>query len=124
GGRPSPRDRTRGQDNVERPRTDETGTSAEGREQPVVEPQVETTPAPVADAPDSTTPATKHDEPQKLDKSGDESAEKTRRCSFRARRSSASTSVAAGPATRRTRRRSSAATSGCRRSRTAGSRTG
>jgi len=78
GGRPSPRDRTRGQDNVERPRTDETGTSAEGREQPVVEPQVETTPAPVADAPDSTTPTTMHDEPQKLDKSGDESAEETR----------------------------------------------
>ena len=78
GGRPSPRDRTRGQDNVERPRTDETGTSAEGREQPVVEPQVETTPAPVADAPDSTTPTKMHDEPQKLDKSGDESAEETR----------------------------------------------
>src|SRR5437868_6653101 len=37
GGRPAPRDRTRGQDNVERPRTDETATSAEGREQPVVE---------------------------------------------------------------------------------------
>src|SRR5947209_14159856 len=49
GGRPGQRDRTRGQDNVERPRTDETATSAEGREQPVVEPQVETTPAPVAD---------------------------------------------------------------------------
>src|SRR5256886_7632883 len=77
GGRPAPRDRTRGQDNVERPRTDETATSAEGREQPVVEPQVETTPAPVADAPDTTTPMTMHDEPQKLDKSGDESAEDT-----------------------------------------------
>jgi len=77
GGRPSPRDRTRGQDNVERPRTDESATSAEGREQPIVEPQVETTPAPVADAPDTTTPTTMHDEPQKLDKSGDESAEDT-----------------------------------------------
>src|SRR5262245_20105547 len=44
GGRPAPRDRTRGQDNVERPRTDETATSAEGREQPAVEPQVETAP--------------------------------------------------------------------------------
>ena len=78
GGQPSPRDRTRGQDNVERPRTDESATSAEGREQPIVEPQVETTPAPVADAPDTTTPTTMHDEPQKLDKSGDESAEETR----------------------------------------------
>src|SRR5207302_921856 len=47
GGRPAPRDRTRGQDNVERPRTDETATSKEGREQPAVEPQVETTSAPV-----------------------------------------------------------------------------
>jgi hypothetical protein len=28
--------------------------SAEGREQPVIEPQVETAPAPVADAPDTT----------------------------------------------------------------------
>jgi small subunit ribosomal protein S3 len=36
GGRP------RGQDNVERPRTDEQATSAEGRQQPPVEPQVET----------------------------------------------------------------------------------
>ncbi len=44
------------QDNVERPRTDETATSAEGREQPVIEPQVETgdVPAPVAEAPDTT----------------------------------------------------------------------
>src|SRR5438132_248907 len=35
---------------VEQPRTDEQGVSAEGREQPVIEPQVEATPAPVADA--------------------------------------------------------------------------
>src|SRR5438552_1542872 len=75
GGRPAPADRTRGQDNVERPRTDTAATSTEGREQPVVEPQVETTPPPVADAPDSTTPTKMHEEPQKLDKSGDESAE-------------------------------------------------
>ena len=47
-------DRTEGQDNVERPRTDETATSAEGREQPVIEPAVETMPAPVAEAPDTT----------------------------------------------------------------------
>jgi small subunit ribosomal protein S3 len=76
-GRPAPRDRTRGQDNVERPRTDERATSAEGREQPAVEPEVTTTPAPVADAPDSTTPvqqtedATKKEESADADKSGD-----------------------------------------------------
>jgi hypothetical protein len=77
GGRSAPRDRTRGQDNVERPRTDEKATSAEGREQPPVEPQVETTPAPVADAPDTTTPKKQTEDPTKLDQSGDESAEKT-----------------------------------------------
>src|SRR3954454_25084323 len=38
---------------VEKPRTDENAVSAEGREQPVIEPAVETTPAPVADAPDT-----------------------------------------------------------------------
>jgi ribosomal S3-like protein len=48
------RDRSRGQDNVEKPRTDDTATSAEGREQPPVEPQVETIEAPVAEAPDTT----------------------------------------------------------------------
>jgi small subunit ribosomal protein S3 len=64
GGRP------RGQDNVERPRTDEQATSAEGREQPVIEPQVETTPAPVADAPDTTTPKQQTEDPTKLDDSG------------------------------------------------------
>jgi hypothetical protein len=44
----------RGNENVERPRTDEAGVSAEGREQPVIEPQVETIPAPVAETPDTT----------------------------------------------------------------------
>ncbi len=76
-GRGAPRDRARGQDNVERPRTDETATSAEGREQPPIEPKVETTPAPVADAPDTTTPKTQTEDPTKLEQSGDESAEKT-----------------------------------------------
>src|SRR5438105_4161672 len=47
--------RKRAQDNVERPRTDEEATSAEGREQPPVEPETPTTPAAVADAPDTTT---------------------------------------------------------------------
>jgi small subunit ribosomal protein S3 len=78
GGRPGQRERGRGgTENVERPRTDEAGTSAEGREQPTIEPQVETTPAPVADAPDTTTPKTMHEDPTKLDSSGDESAEKS-----------------------------------------------
>src|SRR6266542_4343500 len=77
GGRGAPRDRARGQDNVERPRTDEQATSAEGREQPQIEPQVETTPAPVADAPDTTTPKKQTEDPTKLEQSGDESAEKT-----------------------------------------------
>jgi len=61
------------QDNVERPRTDEQARSAEGREQPPVEPQVETTPAPVADAPDSTTEtgARSAEDPTKLEDAGD-----------------------------------------------------
>ncbi len=56
-GRPRPaasEDRTAGQDNVERPRTDDSATSAAGREQPPVEPKVENVPAPVAEAPDTT----------------------------------------------------------------------
>jgi small subunit ribosomal protein S3 len=77
GSRPGQRDRARGQDNVERPRTDEAGVSAEGREQPPVEPAVESAPAAVVEAPDTTTPKTMHEEPQKLDKSGDESVEDT-----------------------------------------------
>jgi small subunit ribosomal protein S3 len=43
---------------VEQPRTDEKAVSAEGREQPEIKPDVETTPAAVADAPDTTTPKT------------------------------------------------------------------
>jgi small subunit ribosomal protein S3 len=70
-------DRSRGQDNVERPRTDEGAVSAEGREQPPVEPAVETAPEAVVDAPDTTTPKTMHEDPTKLDSSGDESAEKS-----------------------------------------------
>jgi small subunit ribosomal protein S3 len=70
GGRPGAGDRARGQDNVERPRTDERARSAEGRPQPPIEPQVEETPKPVGDAPDTTTPKTMHDDPTKLDTSG------------------------------------------------------
>jgi small subunit ribosomal protein S3 len=73
------RGRPPGQDNVERPRTDEEAVSAEGREQPVVdaapEARIETTPAPVADAPDTTTQKQMHDDPTKLDQSGDPSQE-------------------------------------------------
>jgi small subunit ribosomal protein S3 len=61
---------------VEQPRTDEQGVSAEGRTQPVIEPEVEETPAAVADAPDTTTQKQMHEDPTKLDQSGDESAEK------------------------------------------------
>jgi hypothetical protein len=71
GGRPGGRGRGAQQDNVERPRTDEQARSAEGREQPPVEPQVETTPAPVADAPDTTTPKTQTEDPTKLEDSGE-----------------------------------------------------
>src|SRR5207244_2325428 len=56
GGRPGGgrgRGAARAQENVEKPRTDEQATSAEGREQPPIEPQVETVDAPVADAPDT-----------------------------------------------------------------------
>jgi small subunit ribosomal protein S3 len=70
GGRPGFGDRARGQDNVERPRTDEAARSAEGREQPPIEPTVEETPKPVAEAPDTTTPKTMQEDPTKLDSSG------------------------------------------------------
>ena len=53
--------------------------SAEGREQPVIEPQVETTPQPVADAPDTTTTKKQVEDPTKLDQSGDPKAEKPKR---------------------------------------------
>jgi small subunit ribosomal protein S3 len=71
--RPRPQNRTeRPAENVERPRTDENAVSAEGREQPVIEPTVETTPAPVADAPDTTTPKVQVEDKTKLDESGGE----------------------------------------------------
>jgi small subunit ribosomal protein S3 len=62
--------RGRNQDNVERPKTDEDAKSAEGREQPVVEAEVETVDAPVADAPDTTTPKKQVEDPTKLEDSG------------------------------------------------------
>jgi small subunit ribosomal protein S3 len=95
---------------VEQPRTDEQGVSAEGREQPVIEPQVEETPAAVADAPDTTTQKQMHEDPTKLEQSGDESAEK-KKASSKASSSKPSTtrkttakkgSAAKAPAAKRT----------------------
>jgi hypothetical protein len=43
----------------------------------VIEPQVEATPAPVADAPDTTTQKQMHEDPTKLDQSGNEDAERS-----------------------------------------------
>src|SRR5438477_7445363 len=78
GGRPASGGRARKPDAaVEKPRTDENAVSAEGREQPVIEPQVEETPKPVADAPDTTTPKKQVEDPTKLDQSGDPSQEKS-----------------------------------------------
>jgi small subunit ribosomal protein S3 len=74
GGRPR-----RDQQRVEQPRTDEQGVSAEGREQPVIEPQVEVTPQEVAKAPDTTTPVQQVEDPTKLEQSGDPSQEKPKR---------------------------------------------
>src|SRR5437588_10959675 len=59
-------------ENVEKPRTDDAPTPAE---QPVVEPQVDETPKPVADAPDATTTPTNEAMPEESgpDESGGES---------------------------------------------------
>jgi small subunit ribosomal protein S3 len=62
---------------VEQPRTDERGVSAEGREQPEVQPDTPVVPDAVAEAPDTTTPKTQVEDPTKLDQSGDPSGEKT-----------------------------------------------
>jgi small subunit ribosomal protein S3 len=75
GGRPR-RDR---EQRVEQPRTDEQGVSTEGREQPVIEPQVEVTPQEVAQAPDTTTPKQQSEDPTKLEQSGEPATEKPKR---------------------------------------------
>ena len=74
GGRPRTggKDAAASEQQVEQPRTDDQGVSKEGREQPVIEPTVETTPAPVADAPDTTTTKKQTEDPTKLEQSGDE----------------------------------------------------
>src|SRR5919201_1887109 len=55
---------------TESPRTDETGVSAAGREQPEIVPETEEAPAPVVDAPDTTTQKQQTEDPTKLDESG------------------------------------------------------
>ena len=60
---------------AEQPRTDEQGVSAEGGEQPAVEPEVENVPAPVEDAADTTTENPQAEEPTKREGSADEGAE-------------------------------------------------
>jgi hypothetical protein len=62
---------------VEQPRTDAGGVSAEGREQPPVVPESPTVPQEVADAPDTTTQKQQHEDPTKLEGSGDEGGEKS-----------------------------------------------
>jgi small subunit ribosomal protein S3 len=80
GGPRRPGGRGRGpaqQDNVERPRTDETATSEAGREQPPAEPETPVVPDAVADTPDTTAPKKQVEDPAKLESSGDESSEKS-----------------------------------------------
>jgi small subunit ribosomal protein S3 len=57
--------RRRGPESVEQPRTDEEGVSAEGRELPDVQPEVETAPAAVVDAPEAAEEPKTADEPDK-----------------------------------------------------------
>src|SRR6476469_5503936 len=64
------------QDNVERPRTDATETSAGAKEQPPVEPETQVVPEAVADAPDTTTAKQQVEEPTKAEQYGDESQDK------------------------------------------------
>jgi len=87
GGAPGGRGPRRGS-RVEQPRTDENAVSAEGREQPAIEPDVTSTPAPVADAPDTTTPKTQTEDPTKLEQSGaGQAAERPKRRSGPRKRS-------------------------------------
>jgi small subunit ribosomal protein S3 len=74
GSRPATGRQQRPQENVEKPKTDDNAVSAEGREQPVIQPDVETTPkaGPIseagADAPDTTS---NQDPSAKSDKDGE-----------------------------------------------------
>jgi small subunit ribosomal protein S3 len=69
----------RNKETVERPRTDETATPAESLEQSVIEPIVETTPAPAAEAPDTTTPEQQVEDATKLEQSAEPAAEKPKK---------------------------------------------
>jgi small subunit ribosomal protein S3 len=73
GGRPGGGGGGRGRGpQAERPRPDEQGKSAEGRQQPVIEPETQVTSKPVDQAPDSTTPKQQVEDKTKLDESGGE----------------------------------------------------
>jgi hypothetical protein len=132
GGPPRQRREEAAPEQVEQPRTDEQGVSAEGREQPAAERPVreggpvegetsaervggspsdegavvEETPAPVADAPDTTTQKQMQQDPTKLDQSGDESAEKKKKGSAKASSSKPATSRTSG-GSRRTKKEDS-----------------
>jgi small subunit ribosomal protein S3 len=66
GGGPQREGRERGQERAEQPRTDEEGVSAEGREQPEIQPEVETAPQAVVDAPEAA------EEPKTVEEPGEE----------------------------------------------------
>src|SRR6266542_5278177 len=70
--RPGTRGRSgpRAQENVEKPRTTDEAVTAEGRELPPVQPQVEVVDAPVADAPDKVVGKKQVEDKTKLDESG------------------------------------------------------
>jgi hypothetical protein len=65
GGGPRP-----SQENVEKPRTDDRATTAEGRELPAVEPQVEQTTQPEAQGEDQVADKKQVEDPTKRDESG------------------------------------------------------
>ncbi len=85
---------------AERPRTDARGVSAEGREQPKVTPEVPEEPKPVAEAPDTTTQKTMHEDPTKLEQSGDPAAEKPKRSGARTSSKKTESGEGAGQATK------------------------
>ena len=105
----------RATDQVEKPRTEE---------QPVIEPTVETTPAPVADAP-AADERRRRSSPRSRPKSRRSPSSRAtkgsrKRCCSPRRPSSASTTVAAGAASPRASRPCTSATTGSRRSRPVG----
>jgi hypothetical protein len=69
----------RNKETVERPPTDETAPPAESLEQPVIEPIVETTPAPAAEAPDTTKAEQQVEDTTKLEPSAEPAAEKPKK---------------------------------------------